>query len=106
MRPRERLRGTDAGRAHEVASLLQKALDVHAHAEGRRCPVCGTEGVLTYQWRVQAREQVSELRAAADGGAQAPQACLADTMRRARQLIIARRRRSATAPARASTSRR
>ena len=40
----ERLRGTDAGRAHEIAQLLQQALDVHAHAEGERCPVCGTEG--------------------------------------------------------------
>src|ERR1700730_17810389 len=62
----ERLRGTDAGRAHEVASLLQEALDVHAHAEGEGCPVCGTEGVLTYQWRVQARDRVVALRADAE----------------------------------------
>src|SRR3984893_9268053 len=62
----EKLRGTDAGRAHELASLLQRALDVHGHADGETCPVCGTEGVLTYQWRVKAREHASELLAEAD----------------------------------------
>src|SRR5580704_9320944 len=33
----EKLRGTDAGRAHELASLLQRALDVHGHADGETC---------------------------------------------------------------------
>ena len=102
----ERLRGTDAGRAHEVASLLQQALDVHAHAEGERCPVCGTEGVLTYQWRVQARDQVVAAASRRRGGAQ--------SARHARQRDApgsaaghrAARWRSATAPAPASTSRR
>ncbi len=84
----EKLRGTDAGRAHEVASLLQKALDVHAHAESETCPVCGTEGVLTYEWRVTAREHVKALLAEADA-VRAAQSALADTVRRARQLIIA-----------------
>ncbi len=84
----EKLRGTDAGRAHELASLLQKALDVHAHADGETCPVCGTEGVLTYEWRLKAREQASELLAEADA-VRATQAALVDTMRRARQLIVA-----------------
>ena len=101
----ERLRGTDAGRAHEVASLLQQALDVHAHAEGERCPVCGTEGVLTYQWRVQARDQV--VRAASGRGSGAQSA------RHARQRDAAgsaaghraARERCVTVLARASTSR-
>src|SRR6202166_757108 len=84
----ERLRGTDAGRAHEVASLLQQALDVHAHAEGEGCPVCGTEGVLTYQWRVQARDQVVALRAAADA-VRKGRDMLANAMRQARQLVTA-----------------
>ncbi len=82
----ERLRGTDAGRAHEVASLLEQALEVHAHADGERCPVCGTEGALTYEWRLRARDQVSELRASADA-VRKGQAMLTDAMRQARQLV-------------------
>ncbi len=82
----DRLRGTDAGRAHEVASLLQQALDVHAHAEGERCPVCGTEGVLTYQWRVQARDEVVRLRADAEA-VRKSRDMLGDAMRQARQLV-------------------
>jgi ABC-type Mn2+/Zn2+ transport system ATPase subunit len=84
----EKLQGTDAGRAHEVASLLQTALDVHGHADGETCPVCGTEGVLTYQWRLKAREQVTELLSEA-AAVRTAQGALADTIRRARQLIVA-----------------
>ncbi len=84
----ERLRSTDAGRAHEVASLLQQALDVHAHAEGERCPVCGTEGVLTYQWRVKARDQVVALRAEADA-VRKTRDMLGNATRTARQLVTA-----------------
>jgi energy-coupling factor transporter ATP-binding protein EcfA2 len=82
----EKSRGTDAGRAHELASLLQQALDVHGHAEDERCPVCGTEGVLTYQWRVQARDQVAELRADAEAVRKARD-MLGNAMRQARQLV-------------------
>jgi len=82
----ERLRGTDAGRAHEVAALLQQALEVHAHAEDERCPVCGSEGVLTYEWRVRTREQVAELRAAADAVRHAD-SMRVDAIRQARQLV-------------------
>jgi energy-coupling factor transporter ATP-binding protein EcfA2 len=84
----EKLRGTDAGRAHELATLLQKALDVHGHADGETCPVCGTEGVLTYQWRVTAREHANALLVEADA-VRAAQSALADTVRKARQLIVA-----------------
>ena len=83
----EKLRGTDAGRAHELASLLQRALEVHGHAESETCPICGTEGVLTYEWRVTARDHVKALLAEAEA-VRAAQAALADTIRRARQLII------------------
>jgi energy-coupling factor transporter ATP-binding protein EcfA2 len=82
----ERLRGTDAGRADEVAALLQQALDVHAHAQDERCPVCNTEGVLTYQWRVQARDQVIALRAGA-AEVRTSRTMLATGQRQARQLI-------------------
>jgi ABC-type Mn2+/Zn2+ transport system ATPase subunit len=84
----ERLRSTDAGRAHEVASLLQQALDVHAHAESERCPVCQTEGVLTYQWRVQARDQVVALRGEAEAVRKARD-MLDNAVRGARQLVTA-----------------
>jgi energy-coupling factor transporter ATP-binding protein EcfA2 len=84
----ERLRGTDAGRAHEIAQLLQQALDVHAHAEGERCPVCGSDGMLTYQWRVEAREKVAALRADADAVRKARD-MVSNAMGQARQLITA-----------------
>jgi hypothetical protein len=85
----ERLRGTDAGRAHEIASLLQQALDVHAHAEGETCPVCGTDGVLTYAWRLQARDQVLALRAEADA-VRKTRDMLATAVQQARQLVAVR----------------
>ena len=84
----ERLRSTDAGRAHEVASLLQQALDMHAHADDERCPVCGTEGVLTYQWRVRARDQMVALRAEAEA-VRKTRTMLDNAMRQARQLVTA-----------------
>jgi ABC-type Mn2+/Zn2+ transport system ATPase subunit len=84
----EKLRSTDAGRAHEIAVLLQQALDVHAHAEGERCPVCGTEGVLTYEWRVQARDQVTALHAEAEAVRMA-RGMLDAAMRQAHQLVTA-----------------
>jgi energy-coupling factor transporter ATP-binding protein EcfA2 len=84
----EKLRGTDAGRAHEIASLLRQALDVHGHAESETCPVCGTEGVLTYQWRMKAREQADELVAGAEAVRKARD-MLGNAMRQARQLVTA-----------------
>ena len=84
----ERLRATDAGRAHETAALLQQALDLHAHAEGESCPVCGTESVLTYQWRVQARDRVVALRADAEAVRKSRE-MLASAARQARQLVAA-----------------
>ena len=61
---------------------------MHAHAEGERCPVCGTEGVLTYQWRVQARDRVVALRADAEA-VRKSRDMLGDAMRQARQLVTA-----------------
>jgi hypothetical protein len=84
----ERLRGTDAGKAHEIAQLLQQALDVHAHADDEACPVCGTKGVLTYQWRVEARDKVVALRADADA-VRSARGMVDNATRQARQLITA-----------------
>jgi ABC-type molybdenum transport system ATPase subunit/photorepair protein PhrA len=82
----ERVQATDAGRAHELAQLLQQALDMHAHAESEECPVCRTKGVLTYQWRVEARDQVVALRAEADAVRKARD-MVGNATRQARQLI-------------------
>ncbi len=83
----DKQRGTDAGRALGLAQLLQQALEVHSHAEGERCPVCGTDQVLTYRWRLHATQQMEELRAAAET-ARAAQRRLQDAVRAARQLVV------------------
>ncbi|MBJ7593842.1 MAG: AAA family ATPase [Candidatus Dormibacteraeota bacterium] len=60
-----RIGGSDAAAARDTAVLLEQALKVHAPHEGLDCPVCGTAGVLTYEWRVQANQRITELRAQA-----------------------------------------
>lgn len=57
-----RLGGSDAAAARDTALLLDQALAVHAPHEGSDCPVCGTAGVLTYEWRLQAAERIRDLR--------------------------------------------
>ena len=57
------------------------------------------KGVLTYQWRVQARDQVRRAARRCGGGAQRRAPCWPTTMRQARQLVTrARWSRCATAP--------
>ena len=84
----QRLRDSDAARAHATAELLQQALDVHAHTEGETCPVCGTSNVLTYEWRLRAVARVTELRAEA-AQAEAAARMLGESARAARQLVSA-----------------
>jgi energy-coupling factor transporter ATP-binding protein EcfA2 len=57
-----RIGGSDAAAARETAVLLEQALKVHAPHEGLDCPVCGSTGVLTYEWRLQTSERIRELR--------------------------------------------
>ena len=71
----EDVAGTAAGQALALAGLLDAALQHHeAHGDGD-CPVCGTSGVLTADWRASAQEQLQRLRTdaaaaqAAAGGA-------------------------------------
>ncbi len=53
----------EGARADELADLLERALEVHAHAAGQTaCPVCGTAGVLTYAWRRHTGERLRSLR--------------------------------------------
>lgn len=61
----EDVASTAAGQALALAGLLDAALQHHeAHGDGD-CPVCGTSGVLTADWRASAQEQLQRLRAEA-----------------------------------------
>ena len=52
---------TDAGRAREIADLLEGALKLHAAHGDQPCPVCG-DGALGEAWRTQATADVTRLR--------------------------------------------
>ncbi len=54
-----------AGRARQVADLLERALDVTRAVEGAACPVCGTDGVIDEAWRSRTGQAVTALRAEA-----------------------------------------
>ena len=78
--------GTDAARARQLASLLQQAVDLHRHQEDARCPVCGTAGVLTEQWREAALGQIDDLREKSKSTETASSA-LANAVRSGRNLV-------------------
>jgi recombinational DNA repair ATPase RecF len=85
----ERLRGTDAALARETAALLRQALQVHGTGhEGTDCPVCGTPGVITYQWKLQASARIQELEAQASS-VEAVHQRAQKLLREARQLVSA-----------------
>src|SRR4051812_28854132 len=67
------LAGTDAERSRQRATILQQALTFHEEHEGKDCPVCGTEGVLSSAWAKNAQKEINTLRqeAAACEGADA-----------------------------------
>lgn len=60
-RAHDATRDTDAGRALQVAELLESALRFHDHTDGGLCPVCGA-GTLDAAWRERAELQVKSLR--------------------------------------------
>lgn len=58
----EGVAGSAAGQALALAGLLDAAVQHHEmHGDGD-CPVCGTSGVLTADWRASAQEQLQRLR--------------------------------------------
>ncbi|HEY8675234.1 MAG TPA: AAA family ATPase [Candidatus Dormibacteraeota bacterium] len=57
-----RLGGSDAAAARDTALLLEQALRVDAPHQGLSCPVCGSPGVLTYEWRLKTTTRIAELR--------------------------------------------
>ncbi len=83
-----RLQASDTARADETAALLQQALEVHAHSTDQACPVCGTEGVLTYDWRLRAGRRLEELRTQA-GELREARGALEGAITRAAQLVTA-----------------
>ena len=84
----ERVRGTDASQADEIAKLLEQALAVHDHLGDQTCPVCSTENVLTFEWRMRAGARIGELREAASEVTTAKRRA-SDASARARRLITA-----------------
>ncbi|MGH7685541.1 MAG: AAA family ATPase [Candidatus Dormibacteria bacterium] len=84
----DRMRGTDAAQADEIAGLLEQALTVHAHVDDQTCPVCSTENVLTYEWRMGAGTRIGELREVA-AAARTSRRRATDALTRARRLIVA-----------------
>lgn len=78
---------TDAGRARQIANLLQHSLDLHAAHGDRPCPVCGS-GELTLAWRSRTEAEVRRLRTEAQAAQRAGQA-LADALRAAQALLSA-----------------
>ena len=78
---------TDAGRAQQLADLLERSLEVHAAHGDRQCPVCG-EGSLNDAWRSRAEAQIIGLRQEAATAKQARQS-LAAARRSAQDLLSA-----------------
>jgi energy-coupling factor transporter ATP-binding protein EcfA2 len=83
----QRIGSSDAAAARDTAVLLEQALKVHAPHEGLQCPVCGTDDVLTYEWRRRTTERITDLRDQARSVEQVHQRAAA-AAQQARQLIL------------------
>ena len=92
---------TDAGRARQIADLLQRSLALHAAHGDRPCPVCGS-GELTSAWRSRTEAEVQRLRTDAEAAQRAGQA-LAAARRVAQALLSAPRTICAEPPLPGST---
>ena len=78
---------TDAGRARQVAGLLERSLAVHAAHGDQPCPVCGA-GELNDEWRSRTEAEARRLRTEAAEADQAQRA-LDDARRHAQTLLTA-----------------
>ena len=78
---------TDAGRARQIADLLQRSLALHEAHGDRPCPVCGS-GELTSAWRSRTEAEVQRLGTEAEAAQRAGQA-LADARHAAQALLSA-----------------
>ena len=64
---------TDAGRASQLADILQQALNLHAAQGDQPCPVC-RDGALDGAWRARTEAEVERLRQEADAALEAHRA--------------------------------
>ena len=78
---------TNAGRARQIADLLDRSLAAHAAHGDSTCPVCGS-GELTGVWRTRTEAEVRRLRTEAATADRVHQA-LTDARRDARSLLTA-----------------
>ena len=78
---------TDAGRARQIADLLDRSLGFHAAHGDEACPVCGS-GELNDEWRSRTEAAARRLRAEAAEADQAQRA-LGDARRHAQTLLTA-----------------
>ena len=78
---------TDAGRARQIADLLQRSLVLHEAHGDHPCPVCGS-GELTPAWRSRTEAEVQRLRTEAEAALRAGEA-LADARHAAQGLLSA-----------------
>ena len=76
---------TDAGRAGQIADLLQQSLDLHAAHGDQPCPVCG-DGALDGVWRERTEGEIKRLRQEARAAMQAQQV-LHEARHKARALL-------------------
>ncbi len=76
---------TDAGRARQIADLLDRSLALHATHGDQPCPVCGS-GELTGSWRSRTEAEVRRLRTEAAAADEAQRA-LTGARRNAQALL-------------------
>ena len=69
-----RLDRLSAGRARQVADLLDKALEVTRTLKSTDCPVCGSTEVIDAAWRARTEEAAARLRTDATDASAAQQA--------------------------------
>ncbi|MXZ70762.1 MAG: AAA family ATPase [Acidobacteria bacterium] len=79
------LAATDAGRASQLADILQQSLNLHAAHGDQPCPVC-RDGALDGAWRARTEAEVERLRQEADAALKAHRA-LQEARRRAHALF-------------------
>lgn len=83
----QQVANTDSGHARQLVGLLREALEHHAHSEGiAECPVCGTPGRLTPQWRDRTEQQIARLQTEADEAEQVHER-LRQAERRVRSIV-------------------
>ncbi len=82
------VRGSEAGKARQLADLLEAAVEHYEADHQSDCPVCGTAEALGAEWGAQARERIEALRREAGEATQAHRAA-DESLKSARSLLTA-----------------